>query len=117
MSGNRSKYMELWKRYLPQIIQTLQNCDNKMHHLLLNSYEFQLVGNMKNYSFNLEFTDGKVSNNIKASAIARDLAAVIEGSEEARQIISAGHYKFRMDRTFSLCICKQEYSLLLPFID
>jgi hypothetical protein len=107
---NKSKYIELWQRYLPRIIQVLPDCDKNTHHLLLNSYEFQLTGNMKNYSFNLEFIDGKVSNNISGSAVAKDLAAVIEGSSEVIQIISSGHYKFRMDKKFSLCICKQEHS-------
>jgi len=107
-NGNKSKYVELWQRFLPKIIQVLPDCDKNMHHMLLNSYEFQLIGNMKNYSFNLEFLDGKVSNNISGSAIAKDLATVIEGSPEAMQIISSGHYKFRMDKQFSLCICKHE---------
>ena len=105
---NKSKYLDLWQRYLPVIIQAIENCNTYRHLILLNSYEFELIGNRKNYSFNLEYKDGNVSNNIKGSAIAKDLAAVIEGSKEARQIISAGHYKFRMDKNFSLCICRQE---------
>jgi len=106
LNGNKSKYIELWERYLPSIIQTLQSCDNNMRHLLLNAYEFKLIGNMKSYSFNLEFVDGKVSNNIKGSAMAKDLAAVIENSKTASNIITAGHYKLRMDNKFCLWICK-----------
>jgi hypothetical protein len=108
--SNKSKYVELWERYLPVIIQTLQNCNSNMRHILLNSYEFKLAGNMKNYSFNLEYTDGKVSNNIKGSALARDLATVMEESKSARQIIATGHIKIRMDKKFCLWICKMDQS-------
>jgi hypothetical protein len=106
--SNKSKYFEVWERYLPAIIQTMQNCNTNMHHILINSYEFKLISNMKSYSFNLEYSDGKVSNNIKGSALARDLAAVIEDSKEARQLIAVGHFKLRMDKKFCLWICRLE---------
>ncbi len=108
VKSNKSKYLELWERYLPAIIRTMQNCNNNLLHILLNSYEFKLVSNMKNYSFNLEYTDGKVSNNIKGSALARDLATVIENSQEAMELIAEGHIKIRMDRKFCLWICRPE---------
>jgi hypothetical protein len=109
MSGsNKSKYLEIWERYLPVIIQTIQNCNTDMRHILLNSYEFKLIGNVKNYSFNLEYIDGKVSNNISGSSVARDLAAVIEDSTEARQLLASGHFKLRMDKKFCLWICRLE---------
>jgi hypothetical protein len=104
--SNKSKYSELWERYLPSIIQSLQNCNTDMRHILLNAYEFKLIGNKKNYSFNLEFVDGKVSNNIKSSAEAKDLATVIENSKVACKLIEAGHYKLRMDNKFCLWICR-----------
>ena len=107
---NKSKYVELWERYLPVIIQTIQNCNANMRHIILNPYEFKLIDNMKNYSFNLEYIDGKVSNNIKCSTVARDLASVIEYSKEARQLIALGHFKIRMDKKFCLWICRLEYS-------
>ena len=113
--SKKSKYIKLWERYLPVIMQTLVNCNNNMRHILLNSYEFRLISNLKSYAFNLEFVDGSVSNNIKGSALARDLATVIENSREASQIIAKGCYKLRMDNKFCFWICKQELSSEMVF--
>ncbi len=117
MPNNRSKYVELWQRYLPAIIQNLSDSNSSKHLIVLSSYEFELIGNRKNYSFHLEYRDGKVSNNIQGSAVAKDLAQAIEDSAEARNILSSGSFKFTMDRNFSLFICRYEsvHELTLDF--
>jgi hypothetical protein len=116
-NSNKSKYVELWRMYLPSIIQTMKNCNYDMRHMLLNPYEFLLIGNMKSFAFNLEYYDGKVSNNIKGSALARDLAAVFEESAEALLLIREGNFKIRMDKKFCLWICRRELNdvLILDF--
>ncbi len=58
------------------------------------------------YSFNLEFINGIVSNNIDGSAVARDLAKVLENSLEIKKILNLGHFKIRMDKDFCLWIEK-----------
>ena len=70
----------------------------------LNSEDFDKVGNRSNYSFNLEFLNGVVSNNIGGSAVARDLAQVLKSSKEINDILKAGHFKINMDRQFCLWI-------------
>jgi hypothetical protein len=114
-NSSKSKYSELWRRYLPAIMQTIKNCGGDMRHILLNAYEFKLISNNKSYSFNLEYTDGKISNNISGSALAKDLAAVIEDSKEASRLVAAGHIKLRMDKKFCLWICRQENSNEMVF--
>ena len=74
--------------------------------ITLNSKDFALVGNRKSYSFNLEFDDGVVSNNISGSAVARDLAEVLSTSSSVKSILKTGYFKFRMDNNFTLWISK-----------
>ena len=60
--------------------------------------EFSKVGNRKSYSFSLEMAQGRVSNNISGSAVARDLAGVLTGSSLVMQFLKAGTYKINMDK-------------------
>lgn len=109
---NKSKYLELWKRYLPAIIKAMKNC-NTNHFVLLNPYEFKIISYLKSYSFYLTYIDGKVSNNINGSALARDLAAAIEDSAEAMQLLEKGNIKFKMDNKFCFWISRQENNVQL----
>ena len=75
---------------------------------MLNFEDFALVGNRKSYSFNLEFDDGIVSNNISGSAVARDLAGVLTKSSFIKPVLNNGYFKFQMDKNFNLWISKFE---------
>ncbi|OJV36896.1 MAG: hypothetical protein BGO29_01790 [Bacteroidales bacterium 36-12] len=100
------KYTDLWSKQRALIQVKLNNATTKQS-IQLNSEDFNKVGNRSNYSFNLEFLNGIVSNNIDGSAVARDLAKVIEDSKEIREILKMGHFKFNMDRQFCLWIEKR----------
>jgi hypothetical protein len=76
-----------------------------------------LVGNLKNYSFTISYSGGKITNNIKCSVVARGLAAALESSAEAAQLIREGNLTIRMDKNFCLWISRPETAkdLLLDF--
>ena len=76
----------------------------KQQSVQLNSEDFNKVGNRINYSFNLELLNGVVCNNISGSAVARDLAQVLENSKEIKEILKDGHFKINMDGQFCLWI-------------
>ena len=80
--------------------------DTNQGSIVLNAKDFALVGNRKSYSFNLEYDDGVVSNNISGSAVARDLAAELSNSSSVKYILKTGYFKFRMDNNFTLWISK-----------
>ncbi len=94
-------YVDLWNQHKPKILSALANASTKQT-IELKEEDFQNVGNRKKYSFNLEFKDGFVSNNIGGSAVARDLARVLENTS----ILSTGHYKLNMGIHFILSIQK-----------
>ena len=74
--------------------------------ITMNKKEFSNVGDRKKYSFNLEFKNGIVSNNIDGTAVARDLAKALESSKKVMSCLKSGHYKFNMGKAYILKINK-----------
>ncbi len=99
-------YSEIWMKHRLSIQGKLKVAATRQS-IQLNSEDFTNVGNRKIYSFNLEFVNGKVSNNIDGSAVARDLAKVLERSDKIKEILEIGHYKINMDKQFCLFIEKK----------
>ena len=105
--GSQGLYLNIWQNALPAISEILGSSDSS-GSITLNSKDFALVGNRKSYSFNLEFDDGIVSNNISGSAVARDLAGVLTKSSFIKPVLNNGYFKFQMDKNFNLWISKFE---------
>lgn len=99
------KYIDLWTKKRSAILEMIANAE-EIQSMQLSNEEFKLVGKRADYSFNLEILNGSVSNNIDGSAVARDLAKVLERSNEVNSQLNKGHYKFRMDRNFCLWVSK-----------
>ncbi len=106
-SGSKGKYINIWQNALPAISEIIGSSDSS-GSITLNSKDFALVGNRQSYSFNLEFDDGVVSNNISGSAVARDLAGVLARSSIIKSVLNNGYFKFKMDQNFNLWISKFE---------
>lgn len=104
---SKGKYVNLWKNKLALFQQKIE-IGSKKQNIQIAAKEFTNVGNRKSYSFNLEFIDGIVDNNIGGSAVARDLASVINESSTIKRLIKKGHYKINMDKDFCLWIQKIE---------
>tara|TARA_B100001105_G_scaffold239529_1_gene217508 strand:+ start:218 stop:742 length:525 start_codon:yes stop_codon:yes gene_type:complete len=103
--GSQGKYSNIWRNALPTISEILGS-SAPSGSITLNFEDFVLVGNRQSYSFNLEFCDGNVSNNISGSAVARDLAAVLRSSSKIKSAIQDGVFKFRMDKNFTLWVSR-----------
>jgi hypothetical protein len=99
------KYLDLWAKQRENIKSKMKNA-NSVQIIQFSESEFSKVGNRKSYSFNLEFNNGIVSNNISGSAVARDLAETLEGSKEIREILKNGYFKFNLNNSFCLRIQK-----------
>lgn len=101
----KGKYLNIWQNALPAISEILDSSDSS-GSITLTSKDFALVGKRKSYSFNLEFDDGVVSNNISNSAVARDLVAVLTRASIIKTVLNNGYFKFKMDNHFILWISK-----------
>ncbi len=104
---NEHKYEEIFKTALPLIETAIAEVAIRKLSIQLSQEDFKKVGNRQSYSFNLEFSDGIVVNDIGGSAVARDLARVLEQSENFNKNLKDMHVKFRMDKGFVLWISQQ----------
>ena len=94
-----AKYQKIWNAYLEEIKSALSN-GILINKIQLDEELFHQVGNRKNYNFRLEFQNGKVSNNISGSAVARDLRSVL-----TKEKITIDNKVFKMSKEFELIIC------------
>lgn len=70
------------------------------------NHEFESRGEreVSGYSFNLEFENGKVINNIAHTAVARDLRDVMVSNMKVKEILSNHKFKINLDTNFTLHI-------------
>jgi len=94
------KYEDIWKHLTPEILKGIK--EQNSIEFQIGSAIFKLVGNRHSYSFNLEFIDGKISNNISGSAVARDLARVLEVNAEFKRESKGKHLRINLDNQFGL---------------
>lgn len=99
-------YLNLWKKYLPIIRILLKKSLNNNEELQLNRMEFETVGgrDLSGYCFNLEIKNGKVSNDISGTAVARDLYQVLNNDKMLIEFFKERRIKFSMGRSFILKI-------------
>lgn len=103
----RELYVNLWKKHRESIKKALKKAE-EAPSIQLNGEEFKNVGNRKDYSFNLEFKNGKVSNTENGEAVSRDLRDVLKESGEVMEILKSGHFKIKMDPRFCLWISRKD---------
>lgn len=97
-SAFAGKYTGIWTAFLEDI-KTAINSGVVKNVIQLDKRLFQQAGNRSNYSFRLEYSNGKVSNNIAGSAVARDLDKVLEDNN-----IAVRNSIFKMNKEFKLTI-------------
>lgn len=98
LSGSIHKYEDIWKQVIPYILDSMEN--NNDLQVDLDQEAFNKVGNRKSYSFNVEFENGVVANNIDGSAVARDLARVLLNNIAFVKHAKARRIKIKMSKDF-----------------
>ncbi|MCX6265806.1 MAG: hypothetical protein NTW16_00400 [Bacteroidetes bacterium] len=101
---NEHKYEDIFKTVLPLIENAITDIAIRKLSIQLSQEDSKKVGNRQSYSFNLEFSDGIVANDIGGSAVARDLARVLEQNTRIIQKLKGKHMKFNLDKGFTLWI-------------
>lgn len=96
------KYEDIWTNILSDIILAVEEKTNK--YICFNKATFDRAGNRKSYSFRVDLIDNKVSNNIKGSAVARDLARVVNNSSKFRLAAKNKHVVFKLSKDLVLSI-------------
>jgi hypothetical protein len=104
--SEKNLYYSLWRNHLNDIESKMSIATLAGHSLLLKKQEFETYGNRKasGYTFTLEIIHGRVVNNIKGSAVARDLYDILKGSEKAKSMFKEKNYKITLGKDYILKI-------------
>ncbi|SDD25614.1 hypothetical protein SAMN05216464_101224 [Mucilaginibacter pineti] len=100
------KYLTTWKRYMPVIRLHLKKSLTEDQQFKLNITDFESAGDRgkSGYTFNITMENGKVTNNISGSAVARDLFEAIKGDEAFKALLQDKSVKISVGKSFMLSI-------------
>lgn len=100
------KYLMTWKRYLPVIRLHLKKSLTEDQSFKLNIQDFESAGDRgkSGYTFSLAMDNGKVTNNISGSAVARDLYEALKSDETVKAMLQDKSIKISVGKTFVLSI-------------
>jgi len=100
------QYLTTWKKYIPVIRLHLKKSLNEDQSFKLNITDFESAGDRgkSGYSFNIAMENGRVTNNISGSAVARDLYEALKGDEAIKAMLQDKQVKISVGKTFILTI-------------
>ena len=100
------QYLTTWKKYIPVIRLHLKRSLNEDQSFKLNITDFESAGDRgkSGYSFNIALENGKPTNNISGSAVARDLYEALKSDETIKAMLQDKSVKISVGKTFILSI-------------
>ncbi len=100
------KYLQTWKKYIPVIRLYLKKSLTEDQQFKLNITDFESAGDRgkSGYTFNLQMENGKVTNNISGSAVARDLFELLKADEIIKAFLQEKSVKISVGKSFMLTI-------------
>lgn len=100
------KYLTTWKRYIPVIRLHLKRSLTEEQSFKLNITDFESAGDRgkSGYTFNLTMENGKVTNNVSGSAVARDLYEALKDDEAIKAFLQDRAVKMSVGKSFVLSI-------------
>jgi hypothetical protein len=100
------KYLMTWKRYLPVIRLHLKKSLVEEQNFKLNITDFESAGDRgkSGYTFNITMENGRVTNNISGSAVARDLYEALKSDETIKAMLMDKNIKISVGKSFLLSI-------------
>jgi hypothetical protein len=95
-------YSYLWNKYRPAILKLMIDSAEGPQQYKFSSHEFRNV-NLKEkggHSFTLKAFQGRAVNNIRASAVAKDLLYILQQSKKATELLETSTFEFILDKQF-----------------
>jgi hypothetical protein len=107
------KYLQTWKKYIPVIRLYLKKSLTEDQQFKLNITDFESAGDRgkSGYTFNLQMENGKVTNNISGSAVARDLFELLKADEVIKAFLQDKSVKISVGKSFMLTIKTSHISI------
>jgi hypothetical protein len=100
------KYLTTWRKYIPVIRLHLKRSLNEDQSFKLNITDFESAGDRgkSGYTFSLAMENGKVTNNISGSAVARDLYEALKTDDAIKEMIQDKTIKISVGKSFVFSI-------------
>lgn len=100
------KYLTTWRRYIPVIRLHLKKSLTSEQSFKLNITDFESAGDRgkSGYTFNITMENGKVTNNISGSAVARDLYEALKTDDLIKAMLQDKAIKISVGKSFLLSI-------------
>jgi hypothetical protein len=110
------KYLQTWKKYLPVIRLHLKRSFTEEQSFKLNITDFESAGDRgkSGYTFSLQMENGKVTNNISGSAVARDLFEAFKSDDTIKAMLLDKSIKISVGKSFVLSIKTTHISTYKP---
>jgi hypothetical protein len=99
-------YTQVWSKYLPIIKILLKKAAAADQELTLNRIDFEKLGIARKagYKFTILFENGKASNTIGSSQLARDLVTVLTENNDVKYLLRFNTYELTLTPKFLLQI-------------
>ncbi|HNP17230.1 MAG TPA: hypothetical protein PKL31_02245 [Fulvivirga sp.] len=103
------KYSYIWNKYRPAILRLMVDSQKDPQEYQFSKHEFHNINPKEKggYAFNMRVFQGKATNDIRTSTLAKDLLVILQQSKRALEMIDEAPYEFTLDKHFMLHI-KQE---------
>ncbi|MCQ2330000.1 MAG: hypothetical protein MJZ93_05545 [Paludibacteraceae bacterium] len=95
-------YTQIWKNHLSDIIEIIKGGESSFFQVEQEAFENAGNRPSSGYNFRTEFTNGECTNRPSGSAVGRDLAEVVEMSQEFREACNEKFVVIRMGKNFDL---------------
>jgi hypothetical protein len=102
-------YFFVWQKYRPAILKMMVDAGENPQQYQFSKHEIKSINPKERggHSFTLRVRSGKSVNDIRSSAIAKDLLLVLQNSRRACELAEGATYELRLDKHFVLHITKE----------
>ncbi|UOE51775.1 hypothetical protein MTO98_11865 [Mucilaginibacter sp. SMC90] len=99
-------YLMTWQKYMPVIRLHLKRSLQEEQQFKLNITDFEAAGSRgkSGYTFSINMENGKVTNNISGSAVARDLYELLKADSAIKELLKDKNVKMSVGKSFVLSI-------------
>ncbi len=104
MMKDEGKYLHLWMKYSAVIHVLLKKTDTSSQKLQLYKHEFEhsVIKQKANLTFSIDLVNGKATNIVSTTAIARDLYTVLDNKTATKNWLKEHKVRISIDKSLEL---------------
>jgi hypothetical protein len=108
--NSTDEYLTIWNKYRPAILKCMVACEAGPQQYQFFQHEFKALNPKEKggYTFTLQVSGGRPSNNIKDSRLAQQLLTVIGQSKRGAELMSLADYEFVLGKNLVLTVSKRD---------